>query len=116
MRLRVDREFVTEGKRALRKTCKAGHRFTKINTYVNPDGKRRCRICRDAKAKLRTEEIEPGESCHKCALKLGAKVPKRGQNSITVHGGICYYCKLPGTIIPHCDFDWPASGERAIWD
>lgn len=32
-------------KRKLRTHCKKGHRLTPGNTYVNPRGKRRCRLC-----------------------------------------------------------------------
>lgn len=30
-----------------RKTCWLGHEFTKENTFINSDGRRRCRTCRE---------------------------------------------------------------------
>ena len=56
------------------------------------------------------------ESCRDCALKLGATVPK-DRMVCTVSAGKCPYCKEKNvTLIPHCDYDWPKEGKKAIFD
>lgn len=57
------------------------------------------------------------ESCEPCALKMGAREPKHGLDGITVSMGRCPYCLLKNvTLIPHCDYDWPKEGRKAVWD
>jgi hypothetical protein len=56
------------------------------------------------------------ESCHDCAIKLGAKMPKEGQMGITVWEGICPYCQTKDTLIPHRDYDWPKENVKAWFD
>jgi hypothetical protein len=80
--------------------------------------------CRDAVGQLakayRNKQVTKkpvGDGwCHKCQLKRGGKVPKRGHNGITVHAGVCGGCKKRTTIVPSCDYDWPKKGLKAVWD
>lgn len=44
---------------SLKTECKRGHPFSEENTYVNPAGKRVCRLCmRDAQARFRQKNLD----------------------------------------------------------
>jgi hypothetical protein len=54
-------------------------------------------------------------ACHECSVKLGGKLPPKFIG--TVMTGRCEYCKKKSkTLIPHCDYDWPKEGRKAMWD
>lgn len=40
------RSYGPQGHNARKTHCHRGHKFSKENTYVRPDGKRNCRICK----------------------------------------------------------------------
>lgn len=54
--------------------------------------------------------------CEFCQIIRGAKIPKGGQDGMTVMGGICSMCKKYGTLVPNTDYDWPKRGRKAIFD
>lgn len=60
-RVNVLRGIGTGARYARRTSCSHGHPFTEENTYVRPDGGRKCRICkrsqnREYKQRLRSRE------------------------------------------------------------
>ncbi len=57
-----------------------------------------------------------GGYCHECQIKRGAREPKGGLGAVTVHGGECVDCGLVTTLVPSIDYDWPKTGQRAVWD
>lgn len=57
--------------------------------------------------------------CHECQLKAGAKPPKHNPElrGVTCIVGTCPSCgKGPQALMYACDYDWPKTGERAVYD
>lgn len=46
-RMNVRRGVSPAALNAAKNYCKNGHEFDTVNTYVTPDGRRQCRVCRD---------------------------------------------------------------------
>jgi len=52
-------ENMRRGYYALKECCPKGHPYNEENTYVRPDGRRKCRLCaRDASSKWRASKRE----------------------------------------------------------
>jgi hypothetical protein len=57
------RQNASENSQGLATHCQHGHEFTEDNTYITPQGRRRCRQCvRDRRAANRASKCEPGSS------------------------------------------------------
>jgi hypothetical protein len=58
----------------------------------------------------------PKRFCHGCQLKRGG-VPPKGHGAITCSTGTCSKCKNKNvTLVPTCDYDWPKTGKKAVFD
>lgn len=81
-------------KNAAKTHCLRGHEFTTDNTYVDPQGGRQCRTCKDAAAKAWMAVHNPGAQ-HGTETHCPQGHPYSGENLIiTVRGGrACRTCK-----------------------
>jgi hypothetical protein len=74
--------------------CVNGHDYTPENTYIDPQGRRECRICRAERARQWVTEHHPGVR-HGTETHCPSNHPYSGDNLIiTVNGGrACRECK-----------------------
>ena len=54
--LQMEAEFVKKDLRTTKTHCKNGHEFNEANIYTASDGRRRCRICRNARSAMWNRE------------------------------------------------------------
>lgn len=54
--------------------------------------------------------------CHSCQLKAGAQPPKDGLMGVTCTRGKCSGCGVTDLLIYPWDYNWPDTGEYAVWD
>ena len=69
-----------------------------------------------SKSQQRRFAIQRQTQCHECQIKSGAVEPNDSLNGVTCIRGICPGCGEEDFLIYACDYNWPKTGEMAVYD
>lgn len=103
-----------------RKRCNAGHLFSPENTYVQPDGKKRCRTCSANKQRRSRSKRQTRRTVSVSAVAytmLNRIVGEEGSMAGWVEAQIRAHAAIEGIVVTHAEAkEFVGAVKRADYD